>query len=195
MNKNEHAAQASANPQPSAPAQPTATPQPTAPAQPNTTPQPLTYHIIWTTYGTWLPGDARGWVKKGQWTVQPPDPDLDRQARERMAEPPVLLTPEQRSLVEQTIADHCRHRGWVLHAVQARTNHVHVVVTADRDPDEVRDQFKAWCSRKLSDAAGLVRTVAKKAGRRRWFTEGGDKELIDNEQYLTNAIQYVLEGQ
>ena len=79
--------------------------------------------------------------------------------------------------------------------MQARTNHVHVVVTADRDPDTVRDQLKAWCSRRLSDAAGLVQTVAKKAGRRRWFTEGGDKELIDNEEYLANAIQYVLEGQ
>jgi predicted nucleic acid-binding protein len=35
------------------------------------------------------------------------------------------------------------------------------------------NQFKAWCSRKLSDAAGLVGVVSKKAGRRRWFTEGG----------------------
>ena len=156
---------------------------------------PETWHIIWTTYGTWLPGDARGWVWKGRWAVQSPEPDLERQARERMAEPPVLLTPEQRSIVEQTIGDHCHRRGWTLHAVQARTNHVHVVVTADRDPDPVRDQLKAWCSRRLSDAAGLVQTVAKNAGRRRWFTEGGDKELIDNEEYLANAIQYVLEGQ
>ena len=55
--------------------------------------------------------------------------------------------------------------------------------------------FKAWCSRKLSDAAGLVRAVAKKAGRRHWFTEGGDKELIDTEEYLANATSYVLERQ
>src|SRR5438309_2044603 len=25
--------------------------------------QPLAYHLIWTTYGTWLPGDARGWIQ------------------------------------------------------------------------------------------------------------------------------------
>lgn len=68
-----------------------------------------------------------------------------------------------------------------------------MVVSADRDPDDVRDQFKAWCSRKLSDSACLVGAVAKKAGRRRWFTEGGDKELIDSEEYLANAIRYVLE--
>lgn len=156
---------------------------------------PLAYHIVWTTYDTWLPGDARGWIKKGRWTVQTPDPVLERQTRERMAEAPVLLMPAQRSLVERTVGEHCRRRGWVLHAVRARTNHVHVVVTSDREPEAVRDQLKAWCSRKLSDSAGLVQTVAKKAGRRRWFTEGGDKELVDSEEYLTNAIRYVLEGQ
>ena len=159
--------------------------------------QVLAYHITWTTYGTWLPGDARGWVQWGEWGVQPPDPERERDARERMAESTVVLTEAQRALalVEQTIRDHCRIRGWQLHAVNARTNHVHIVVTADRDPDDVMNQFKAWCSRKLSDAAGLVGAVATKAGRRRWFTEGGDKELIDSEEYLANAIKYVLERQ
>ena|SRR5438128_106300 len=169
----------------------------------------LAYHIVWTSYGTWLPGDARGWVKWGEWGINPPDPELEQKARRRMAETPVVFSVEQRALIEQTIRDHCRIRGWVLHAARARTNHVHVVVTADRDPDEVRDQFKAWCSRRLSDAAlstqglstqGLSTQrkqvpVAKKAGRRRWFTEGGDKEIINSEEYLANSIKYVLEGQ
>jgi REP element-mobilizing transposase RayT len=151
----------------------------------------LAFHIVWTTYGSWLPGDERGWVKKRFWGVLPPDPDLERSARGRMAEPIVLLTTEQRQIVECTIADHCRIRHWTLHAVNARTNHVHVVVTADFDPDVVRDQFKAWCSRKLSDAAGLTMPVAKRAGRKHWFTEGGNVEEIDNEEYLQNAIEYV----
>jgi REP element-mobilizing transposase RayT len=155
----------------------------------------LAYHITWTTYGTWLPGDARGWVKWGEWGIKPANPEQERDARGRMAESAVVLTEGQRALVEQTVRDHCRIRGWLLHAVNARPNHVHVVVTAPRDPDEVMNQFKAWCSRKLSDAAGLLRTVAKKAGRRHWFTEGGNKELIDSEEYLKNAITYVLERQ
>ena len=155
----------------------------------------LADHITWTTYGTWLPGDACGWVQWGQRGIKPPDPQRERDAIQRMVESPVLLTEEQRALVEQTVRDHCRIRGWVLHAVNARTNHIHVVVTADRDPQDVMNQLKAWCSRKLSDAAGLVGTVAKKAGRRHWFTEGGNKELIDSEEYLNNAIHYVVEGQ
>ena len=155
----------------------------------------LAYHIVWTTNGTWLPGDARGWIKKKTLGIQVPDPKRENEAREHMAADDVVLNPAQRALVEQTIRDHCRIRGWTLHAVNVRSNHVHVVVTADREADEVMSQFKAWCSRKLSDAAGLKETVAVKAGRRRWFTEGGDKELIDEPEYLENAIRYVLEGQ
>ena len=26
--------------------------------------EPLAYFLTWTTYGTWLPGDGRGWVEK-----------------------------------------------------------------------------------------------------------------------------------
>ena len=153
----------------------------------------LAYHIVWTTYGTWLPGDERGWIKKNTHGIQPPDPALQQQARDRMVEETVVLSAAQRTLVEHTIREHCRIRKWPLHAVNVRTNHIHVVVTADCDANEVMNQLKAWCSRKLSDAAGLENTVAVKAGRRRWFTEGGDKELIDNEAYLHNAIQYVLD--
>ena len=28
--------------------------------------EPLAYFLTWTTYGTWLPGDERGWNRKGE---------------------------------------------------------------------------------------------------------------------------------
>ena len=112
-----------------------------------------------------------------------------------MADDTVELTAVQRAIIERTIRDHCTIRGWPLHAVNVRTNHVHVIVTAGLDPNDAMNQFKAWCSRKLSDAAGHTTPVAKRAGRRHWFTEHGDKQVIDNEEFLQNAIKYVLEGQ
>jgi REP element-mobilizing transposase RayT len=157
--------------------------------------EPLAYHITWTTYGTWLHGDVRGWVEKGDPGVKPPDPIREEQARERMAESAVVLTPDQRVIVEDTIRRHCQIRGWQLHAVNVRTNHVHVVVTGDRTADEMMNQFKAWCSRRLSDHAGLAQPVARKAGRRHWFTEHGSTKPIFDEAYLQNAAVYVLEGQ
>ena len=40
---------------------------------------PLAFFITWTTYGTWLPGDDRGWVKWHQ-GHQPRDKRLRRAA-------------------------------------------------------------------------------------------------------------------
>ncbi len=89
-------------------------------------------------------------------------------------------------MVEQTIRDHCKIRGWTLHAVNVRSNHVHVVVTADRDPDEVMTQFKASCTRRLKESD---------PERERWWTKGGSTKWINDNAYLQNAIRYVAEGQ
>ena len=153
---------------------------------------PLAYHLIWTTYGTWLPGDARGWIQSGTWSVQPPDPEREQATRERMTETAVLLNPEQREAVTQMIGDHCRIRAWLLHAVNVRSNHVHVVLTCDCAGEKARDQLKLWTSRRLSDLAGLTAPVAHKAGRRHWWTEGGDPRPIWDERYLANAVEYVV---
>jgi REP element-mobilizing transposase RayT len=150
--------------------------------------EPLAYLITWTTYGTWLPGDGRGWVAKGAAGIQAADPARKSAARASLVESPVGLDPEQRALVEATIRAHCDLRRWSLHAVNARSNHVHVVVTVPAtDPTKVMDQFKAWCSRRLNERA-------EKAPER-WWTRHGSTKWINDDAYLQNAIRYVLERQ
>jgi hypothetical protein len=128
---------------------------------------PATYHLIWTTYGTWLHGDERGWYEWGVGGHETGDAKRESAARARMAGTAVTLTDAQRHIVEETIRRHCDVRGWTLHAVAVMATHVHAVVTSDRTTTETANQFKAWCSRKLSDAAGLVDPVAYKADRGR----------------------------
>ena len=123
-----------------------------------------------------------------------PDPIRKQEAEARMTEDACILDPEQRRLVEQSIADHCRIRGWQLHAVNCRSNHLHVVVTADRDPEIVREQFKAWCTRKLKErerSRGDAATVV----RQKWWAERGSDGSIGDENSLEAAIRYVLDGQ
>jgi REP element-mobilizing transposase RayT len=142
-------------------------------------PMALAYFLTWPTYGTWLPGDERGWVEyRHGWQL--PDSIRKLEAEARMTEDACTLDTEERAVVEATIAEHCRTRGWELHAVNCRTNHLHVVVTADRDPDQVRAQFKAWCTRRLkelqakqlkcSDAADVARQI-----RENWWAERGSR--------------------
>ncbi|MFO0927575.1 MAG: transposase [Gemmataceae bacterium] len=153
----------------------------------------IAYHITWTTYGSWLPGDERGWVQSGLPGIQAADAMLAEATRQRLAEAVVVLSPAQREIVEATIRDVCTTRGWTLHAVNPRSNHVHVVVTAEATPETVMSQLKAWCSRQLSDHAGLVGSTRN--GRRRWWTEHGSTKYIFDEGYLHNAIRYVNERQ
>jgi REP element-mobilizing transposase RayT len=155
--------------------------------------EPLAFFLTWTTYGTWLPGDERGWVEHGR-GFRLPDPIRKREAEARMAEDACLLDEEQRRLVEKTITDHCRIHGWKLHIVNCRTNHVHAVLTANRGPDDVREQLKAWCTRRLRE---LERTRGRPetAIREKWWTEKGSKRRLWDEASLEAAIQYVRDGQ
>jgi len=148
---------------------------------------PITYFITWTTYGTWLPGDARKWrkTKKGD---QPPQPLLEEWCRDRMTESPLLLNETQRDKVEAVCREHAQIRGWVLHAVSARSNHVHLAVTADKAPKIVRDQFKANATRVLRQAPDAITNE-------KVWTRGGDCEIVDGEDELERVMQYILEAQ
>jgi hypothetical protein len=156
--------------------------------------EPLAYFLTWTTYGTWLPGDERGWVAKpGEFRA--PDAGIEDAARRLLTEAVLTLDVEQRRIVEDTIAEHCRIRGWHLHAVSARTTHVHVVVTAPHcDPKVVRDQFKAWCTRKLKERE-RARRPAGGAIREKWWTQGGSQRWINDDDSLVQAVWYVVEEQ
>jgi len=148
---------------------------------------PIGYFLTWVTYGTWLPGDARGWVKyQAGWQL--PDPIRDQEAKALMTEDACILTSEQGQVVEAQIAETCAHRGWTLHVVNCRSNHVHVVVTADvADPDKIRIDLKAWATRALKKKFN--------SNRENWWAERGSIRYLNSDDDLEAAIRYVRDGQ
>lgn len=153
---------------------------------------PLAYFLSWTTKGSWLPGDPRGWVHKDLSGIRAFDQRLFEASQSKRPDDGVLLNDAQRRIVEHTIRDHCTFRGWRLHAVNVRTNHVHVVVTAnDVPPETALEQFKAWCSRRLNEHAQTSQTKPP----RKWWTPHGSTRWINDDDYLHNAIDYVLHHQ
>lgn len=150
---------------------------------------PLAYLLTWTTYGTWLPGDARGWVHHGEGGPHVPyrAPDAARQqrARSRMKGDPVRLNAARRQIVEASIRESYRLRGWPVHALTVRSNHVHLVVTAgDRRPEFVMTHLKAWASRWLNERTAGPRPL-------RWWTRHGSTRYINFEAGPARAIRYV----
>jgi REP element-mobilizing transposase RayT len=110
-----------------------------------------------------------------------------------MTENACRLDPEQRAAVNGQVAETCRYRGWTMHAVNCRSNHLHVVVTASVPPEIVRSQLKAWCTRKLKALAqskqisGPVRV--------NWWAERGSQRYVNSERNLEEAVVYVRDLQ
>ena len=94
----------------------------------------------------------------------------------------------QRCKVEAVCREHARIRGWILHAVNARSNHVHLAVTADKAPEVVRDQFKANATRVLRKEPDALMSD-------KTWTRGGDCEVVDGENNLERVVQYITEAQ
>ncbi len=101
---------------------------------------PVAYFLTWTTYGTWLPGDARGWTDSAG-RLREPDAEAHGRAVSLLTHEPVTLTQDHRTVVEDTVRRHCTVRRWHLHAVHTGATHVHVVVTADKPRKVALSEF------------------------------------------------------
>ena len=135
-----------------------------------------------------MQGDARWW-RKTNTGEQPPQPRLQQWHKDRLKHDIILLTDEHRNVVESEIVYHCKNRGWKLWVANARSNHIHVVVTAPGYPgDKVRDQLKANCT------GGLRQNDKRFVDRPVWTTKG-DVEHLENDDDLEAASAYAGEAQ
>ena len=154
----------------------------------------LAYFITFTTYGTWLHGSAkgRGSVDNGHNQYGSPfvEPDAEREygARQLMTQSPYVMQPTERNVVCQAIVPLCEEKGWELYAAHVRSNHVHVVVSADREPGRLMSDLKARASR------DLARAGYGDAERRRWTRHGSTKHLFSQNQ-VDEKVDYTLNGQ
>lgn len=117
---------------------------------------PLGYLITFRGYGTWLHGDPRGSVDRFHnryGSPRLPHNEKWRQYnRQELRHPPVKLSSGERQVIEAGIRETCQIRKWSLWAMNVRTNHIHVVVSARCEPETVLTAFKANATRKLREA-------------------------------------------
>jgi REP element-mobilizing transposase RayT len=152
---------------------------------------PLAY-FTFTCYGTWLHGDERGSVDDAHNAPGTPllPPNAERLTRERndLVEPIYNLDQPRRQVTLDALCQIACRKGWVLHAVHVRSNHIHVVVTAMGTPERVMNDLKTAATRRLNKAfpAELDRT--------RW-TRHGSTRYLWTEQAVVEKAHYVLQGQ
>jgi REP element-mobilizing transposase RayT len=105
-----------------------------------------------------------------------------------MTQPPYLMDALRRRVVLTSVQEVCCCRGWNLLAVHVRTNHVHVVTTADRTPVQVMIAMKAYSSRALNKSA------LDGPERRRWARHASTRYLWTGDA-VRAAIEYVVREQ
>jgi len=154
--------------------------------------RPLAYFITFSTYGTWLHGDARGSVDCEHNQVGTPwlapDPERHLAGRGRMTQEPYVLDAPRRAVVRDAVVEACQFRGWRLLALHVRSNHVHLVVSAEAEPEGVMRVCKSRASRWLSEAGFDT------PDRKRW-TEHGSTKYRWTEEEVAAAVEYTLNRQ
>ena len=116
--------------------------------------QPTAYFLTFSTYGTHLPGDLRGWVRKLQpapGTKQAlPCPNLELHITTTLVPDAFhLSTLEQQNCVLHAIQETCRYKEWRLIAAHVRTDHVHCLLQGLVTPEVMLSTLKAYATRAL----------------------------------------------
>ena len=155
-------------------------------------PEPKALFLTWRTYGTWLPGDERGWVERNRngygEATNKPDARLEGAAASRMRSRRVELTEAPREVVAESIRATCEVRDWVVMALNVRTNHVHLVVGADESSDRVLNSLKAHATRSLRKSSLLEEAQDV-------WARGGSKRVLWNDESLAATINYTVNRQ
>ena len=120
---------------------------------------------------------------------QPPQPLLEEWCRNRLRAPVLKLSQSQRKKMEDVCYEPALIRKWQIHAIAARSNHIHLLVTADVEPKTICNQLKANGTRVLRQPPDPI-TATK------IWTRGADIEIVDDhDQTLERIITYITEAQ
>jgi REP element-mobilizing transposase RayT len=154
---------------------------------------PLAYLLTFRTYGTWLHGDDRGSVDTYGNNIYgtprlAPNPNREATMESRLKQDPYIFNDIQRAFIEESITGTCNARGYELLAVNARTNHVHAVVSAQVKPEQIINGFKSHATRKLRENH-LIKTDKKV------WSRGGSERYLWKKEHVVAAIDYVLYSQ
>lgn len=153
-----------------------------------------------TTYGTWLPGDARGFVSShpqpnGDFEIHnivdtaydPPDSDWEAACRGRLKGEPIYLSVEQADAIVSQVVETAKIRRWQLYIISVMCNHFHALLAVPHQvkSSHVLRDVKAYSSRKLTGQWGRRPSDT-------WWTESGSRREVANEQAFLAVYEYIL---
>jgi REP element-mobilizing transposase RayT len=138
------------------------------------------YMVTWTTYGTWLQGDERGYVKESK--ILPRDEKIKEICQRLQKQPAVILDEDEKQTVQQAILTESKKIGQTVKALAVCTNHLHLVA------EPCRESIEKIVSRYKNVAMFALYKLGRNG---RIWTHGFDKRFCFTEDELTRKIEYV----
>ena len=138
------------------------------------------FMATWTTYGTWLQGDKRGYVKNG--ITMGANAQLEKSNEELLKHDKIMIPKSLRKTVENAILKEAEEIGQKVYAIAICSNHVHIVIESTVE--------------RCGYSVGRFKRAATKALRKygfanRVWTKGHDKRYCYNQNELETRIAYV----
>jgi REP element-mobilizing transposase RayT len=132
--------------------------------------------VTTTSYGTWLPGDLRGFVRKG--VILPGDPELLDMSRGLLKGAPVRFAIDERDRLFDALVAACDEFKYLLSDVTIESWHVHLVLFHGED--------------KIATVMGRLKTRMRQAlARGRIWTEGYCAEPLFDDVAIAEVQEYV----
>jgi len=136
--------------------------------------------ITWTTYGTWLQGDERGYVKNGQ--TYDGNKALIQSNNKSQAQDMIKLSRNQQQVVRKAITEEAKSQDQRIYALSVQSNHVHMVAEYTQQP----------ISKIVAYYKKSARLALKAAGHNgKLWTKGYDKRFCFDRVALEQRIKYV----
>jgi REP element-mobilizing transposase RayT len=136
--------------------------------------------VTWTTYGSWLQGDKRRYVKDGK--VLDVDEHIYSLCKKLQKSPAVKLRSKEKKVVHQVIMTEAERTGHQVEALIVCSNHVHLVARWSYHPiGKIVSGYK--------NAAMFALHNLGRSGR--IWTRGYDKRYCFDEESLRARVDYV----
>lgn len=137
--------------------------------------------LTWTTYGTWLQGDKRGYVKDGQILEQ--NKIFEEINKSNLEKQPVKFNAKQKKIVEEAIIQEAKRLEQKVFALAVFSNHIHLLVEKNHESIErAVALYKTAIRKPLHKDAGLKGKI---------WSKGFDKRFCFNKHQLNRRIEYV----
>ena len=141
----------------------------------------IAYMLTWTTYGTWLQGDERGYCKDGKTLAA--NSGLYNSNYNSLKHKPVYLSDQQRDVAKNGIHKEAKRIGQHVYALTVRNNHIHLIL------EKTEDTIESTAHRYKRTATHVLRKEGVKGN---VWTKGYDKRYCFNRDDLNARIEYVL---